>query len=253
MRVLVGLVSSVLLVAAPVSAAPPMAVALSSLSVMPRVPLVPMVKDGGPPAGVSVHGVDPSTTWYVVKTAKQSGLCIVPPYSLRLTNESAFESTNEDDEASFLVHLVRTDGKAMLEKQRFSFDPRSGAFAAGARVSVALTEVASADGVVVWAYREGPHVVLVTRGYESGFDSPRRREDDAGQFVGVDGCPYGLARLDAGAAQAGASAELVGSMPTQGKGKDAVTPRFIVDASLARLSRDPEPVLTVRVRVRTKD
>jgi hypothetical protein len=255
-RALVGLLSSVLLVAAPASAAPPAPVALSSLGVMRKVPMVPMVKDGGPPGGVSVsvHDAGPSTTpWHVVKTSKQSGLCIEPRYGPRLIDETSFASSNKDDEASFLVRLVRTDGKATLEKQRYAFDPKTGAFAAGPRVSVALTEVASADGVVVWAYREGPDVVLVTRGYDSGFDSPSPREDEAGRLVSVDGCPYGLARLDAGAATAGASAELVGSMPTQGKGKGAVTPRFFVDASLARLSRDPEPLLTVRVRVRATD
>ena len=47
-----------------------------------------------------------------------------------------------------------------------------------------------------------------------------------------------------------AVAQLTGSLPAHGTGKDKVTPQFMVDVSLSRVARDPEPKLAVRVRVK---
>jgi hypothetical protein len=43
-------------------------------------------------------------------------------------------------------------------------------------------------------------------------------------------------------------AQLTGNLPVRTKGSPA--PRFLVDASVSRVSRDPEPALAVRVRIR---
>jgi hypothetical protein len=61
-------------------------------------------------------------------------------------------------------------------------------------------------------------------------------------------CDFAIARLDPHAAPAGSIAQIFGTLPAEGKGKSRVVPHFLVDASLAKLSRDPEPILSVRVR-----
>jgi hypothetical protein len=47
----------------------------------------------------------------------------------------------------------------------------------------------------------------------------------------------------------GAVVQLRGSLPPVGEGKLKITPHFAVDGSVAKLGRDPEPVLAVRVRL----
>ncbi|HEY8074926.1 MAG TPA: hypothetical protein VIF62_12470, partial [Labilithrix sp.] len=153
---------------------------------------------------------------------------------------------------TYLVRLAEKDGKATFERQRLTFEVTQGTLALSPVVSVALQEVARADGVTVWAFRDGKDVVLVSRAFDSGYESGHKNADEAGTFtlVGTDGCAFATARLDASAARFGTAAEVHGELPKKGKGKDAVTPTFTVYASLSRLSRDPEPTLAVRVRVK---
>jgi hypothetical protein len=141
----------------------------------------------------------------------------------------------------------------MLERTHLAFDPPSATLTATTRSQVELHEIArSVDGVVVWAFREGGDIIVLARNVDRGQES-RKEADDEGMFpfVSADGCPYAGARLDARKPELGAFVQLAGELPAQGTGKDKVTPRFFIDASLSRVARDPEPRLAVRVRTTT--
>ncbi len=219
---------------------------VSSLQAMPKVPAVD--KDLAP-VGVAIKDIGTRATWHEMST--RGGTCIAPSWG-RLTNEYSSAVDEKDEKPSYLERLVQKDGKTTLERQRFTFAPKEGTLAVSPRVSVALQEVARAEGVVVWAFRDGKDVVLVSRAFDGGYESAHKSPEEEGgfSFIGADGCPFAEARLDATAAKTGAAAELHGQLPKRGKGKDAVTPTFTVYASLSRLSRDPEPTLAVRVRVK---
>lgn len=223
-------------------------IAISTLSVMPAAPAV---KDGLEAKDVKIKETTYNQTWHEMTVATAKGYCVLPSWGLRLTDTNS--SSSDEADPTFIYRLADKDGKTTLEKTRFTFDAKAGTLKVGRHVSVELSEVARSQGVVVWGYKEGFNIVLVARGVDGGTESAHP-DDKTGAgafpFVGSDGCPYAMARLDASAAKSGAIAQLTGALPTRGKGKDAVTPKFVVDASLSKLSRDPEPVLSVRVRMR---
>jgi hypothetical protein len=222
-------------------------IALSSLLAMPAAPAV---KDDLEPKDVKIKVLSYNTTWYELSVAASKGYCVMPAFGTRLSDTT---SSSTDNDPTFIYRLVEKDGKATLEKTRLWFDAKEGKARVGTRVSVALAEITRANGVAVWGYKEGPNVVLLARGVDGGVESAHPIPETGNgmfPFVGSDGCPYAMAHLDLSATKTGAVAQLTGNLPTRGKGKDAVTPKFIVDASLSKLSRDPEPMLSVRVRMR---
>jgi hypothetical protein len=223
-------------------------IALSSLLAMPAAPAV---KDDLEPKDVKIKALSYNTTWYELSVATSKGYCVMPAYGTRLSDTT---SSSTENDPTYIYRLVEKDGKATLEKARLSFDAKEGKARVGTRVSVALAEITRANGVAVWGYKEGANVVLLARGVDGGVESahpsPESGDGSMFPFIGADGCPYAMARLDLSATKTGAIAQLTGNLPTRGKGKDAVTPKFIVDASLSKLSRDPEPLLSVRVRMR---
>jgi hypothetical protein len=150
-----------------------------------------------------------------------------------------------------LHRLVEKGGAATFERTRVHFDPPSGTITATGRSHVQLTEVARTPaGIVVWAYRDGAAVVVLARHVKAGIESHQLGDQESGfPFVHADGCPFAGVRLFARKPEAGALAQLTGALPSEGEGKDKVVPRFIVDASLSRVARDPEPLLAVRVRM----
>jgi hypothetical protein len=109
--------------------------------------------------------------------------------------------------------------------------------------------------VVAWAYREGRDVTVVARTDReaSGLQSPQAgKEDTVTSFLSAD-CGFVLARLDGKKPAAGAVARIVGRLSPRveenGEERRKIWPRFFVDASLSKVTRDPEPILSVRVRI----
>ncbi len=193
-----------------------------------------------------------STQWHDVSAATGRGYCLASKeggYRWMGTYGTSSRSPAEDLD---LDRLVEKDGKVTLERTRLRFDPSDASLTASGRSQVELREIArTAAGIVVWAYREGRDVVVLTRNVERGLES--RHAELGGfefPFVSAEGCPFAGARLDARKPEVGTFVQLTGELPSHGKGKEKVTPRFIVDASLSHVARDPEPMLAVRVRVR---
>jgi hypothetical protein len=225
---------------------------LSSLSSMPTPTLLKAPEAPTAIPGLVLQSKDGprDTRWHDLTAATARGYCIQSSeggLTWSSTRGSSSRGTAEDFD---LVHFVEKDEKVTLERTRVHFDPPSGSLTAMSRSAVELKEVArTAAGIVVWAYRDRKDVVVMARHVERGMESRRVSSDVNQPFMSSDGCPYGGARLDARRPELGAAAQLAGNLPAHGKGKERVVPRFIVDASVSRVSRDPEPMLAVRVRV----
>jgi hypothetical protein len=227
---------------------------LSSLAALPA-PVPPRTPEvTGTVPGLAVKSKDGyrGTVWHDVNASIGRGYCLA-------TTEGGYRwmsswGTSSKGTASDLDldRLVEMDGKATLERTRVHFDPADASLTTKGRSHVELREVAHTPaGVVVWAFREGRDVVLLARNVERGVESRVPSSEDGGfPFISADGCPFAGARLDARRPDAGSVAQLTGTLPPVGTGKEKVVPRFMVDASLSRVARDPEPMLAVTVRVR---
>ncbi|MDB4936038.1 MAG: hypothetical protein JWP87_3010 [Labilithrix sp.] len=205
-------------------------------------------------AGATVKSKDGyrGSRWHEVTTAAARGYCLTSTEGGFRWMSTYATSSGSNAEDLDLDRLVEKDGKVTLERTRVRFDPSDASLTATGRSRVELHEIArSPDGVVVWAYRDGRDVVVVTRNVDRGVES---REVDVERndfpFVSAEGCPFAGARLDARKPETGTFVQLAGNLAPRGTGKERVTPRFTVDASLSRVARDPEPRIAVRVRVR---
>jgi len=257
------LVSAPVLLAALASAtladASPSATAASSapLSALGALPALTPVKAAVPQA-VAVPGVTLKTTesrrgtkWHQLTAVTARGYCFsAADPAHRWMSEYGTSSSATSTEELDLSRLVEKDGAATLERTRLVIDPAAGTVTARGRSTVALHEIGrSAAGVVVWAFKDGKSVVILARNADHGTESKVKIDDETFPFVTSDGCPYAAARIDARDPAAGSFAQLSGNLPPKGAGKEKVVPRFIVDVSLSRVARDPEPMLAVRVRV----
>jgi hypothetical protein len=225
---------------APAHAAP---VPLSSLGAMAPSG----VAKSGDVAGITVKSTTYSTrTYYAAEAKTAKGYCVLES-SFQLRTQASFATKTDDENPAFLLHLGEKDGKPTLEKSRLAFDDTTGEVSASRASTIELREVARADGVAAWAFRDGKSVVVLARGASGGVETPPAKANMEGiaTFVGADDCPYAVARLDTSVN--GAVAQLTGEI-AKGKGKERKTRKFFVDASLSRVSRDPEPLLAVRVR-----
>jgi hypothetical protein len=231
---------------------------LSSLASMPAAPAPGRVMEAPNPLpaipGVSLKTKDDhrETKWHDLEAATGRGYCLVSPvggYRWMSSWGTSSRSTAEDLE---LDRLVEKDGHASLERTRLHFEPSDASLTATSSARVELHEVARGpSGVVVWGFRDGRDVVVLARNVNRGVESRPPNTDEALiPFVSAEGCPFAGARLDARKPDAGSIAQLNGSLPARGTGKDKVVPQFMVDASVSRVARDPEPRLSVRVRVR---
>lgn len=227
---------------------------LSSLAALPG-PVAPRAPESTASVpGIVVKSKDGygSTRWHDVNAATGRGYCIS-------TSEGGYRwmsswGTSAKGSASDLDldRLIVKDGKVTLERTRVHFDPSDATLTTKGRSHVELREIArTAAGVVVWAFRDGRDVVVLARNVERGVESQRPgAEEGMFPFVSADGCPFAGARLDARRAESGSVAQLTGALPPVGTGKAKVVPRFIVDASVSRVARDPEPMIAVSVRMR---
>lgn len=191
------------------------------------------------------------TPWHELSASTGRGYCLAQKeagHNWLASYQSSGAAATEDLD---LDRLTEKDGTVTFERTRVHFDPPSGTITATGRSQVVLKEIArSPAGVVVWAYREGRAVVILAKHVERGVESREvASEDSSIPFVSSDGCPFAGARLDVQKPEAGASVQLTGSLPAPGTGKDKVIAKFIIDASVSRVARDPEPLLAVRVRM----
>ena len=190
-------------------------------------------------------------TWHDLTAATGRGYCLARRemgYRWMGTYGTSSRSATEDLD---LDRLIEKDGKVTLERTRVHLDPPSGTVTATGRSQVELQEIArTAAGVVVWAYRDERVIVVLAKRVERGVESRQlASEHGSAPLVSIESCPFGGTRLDARRSEAGTFAQLSGNLAAQRTGKDRVTPKFIIDASLSRVARDPEPLIAVRVRV----
>jgi hypothetical protein len=226
---------------------------LSSLAALPSPVVIKVPSVVTPIPGLRIKTKDGygNTQWHDLVASTRHGYCIGQKefgYRWMGAYGTGARSPSEDFD---LDRLTEKDSAATLERTRVHFDPPSGTITATGRSEVELKEIARTPaGVVVWAYRENSAVVILAKRVERGVESRHfGNQEDGLPFVSADGCPYAGARLDARRPEAGGFVQLSGALPAEGKGKDKIVPRFIVDVSLSRVARDPEPLLAVRVRM----
>lgn len=212
------------------------------------------------PVAVTVPGITMktrdgygATKWHDLEAATGRGYCFASKEGgLRYMDSHGMSSKAEADEID-LDRLFEKDGKTWFERTRVATDGTTATVTAIGRATVELQEIGRGpEGVVVWAYRTGNDVIVLTKRAERGIESLQRDSDDGMSvpFVAVEDCPYAGARLDAKKPEAGTFVQLIGNLPAKGTGKDRVQQKFFVDASLSKVARDPEAMLSVRIRIR---
>ncbi len=208
-----------------------------------------------PEAPQTIPGLTMKTkngSWYDLQASIGRGYCLASKgFSYRWAGTYGASNRSPVEDLD-LERLVEKDGVATFERTRVHLDPPNGTITVTGRSHVALKEVARTPaGVVVWAFRDERAIVVLARGVDHGVESHQIGTEESGTpFLSSEGCPFAGARLDASKPDAGALAQLAGALPPQGTGTDRVIPRFLVDVSLSRVARDPEPLLAVRVRMR---
>ncbi len=247
----VPVLASLVAAAALSASAPAAAGEKAPISALPALPAPRDRTD--PPKDYGVTGLavkehtSAARSYLELTAATSRGYCIVDTeFGLRLES-----STTALDNRVELWRLVEKDGRATFERTRFEVSTYLNNAWEKSKTTIELREVARSNGVAVWGFREpSGDVVLLARGASGGREvRPKKQEENGGfDFVSSD-CTFGAVRIAASAAKAGSLAQLRGSLPPVGEGKAKVTPQFVVDGSLAKLSRDPEPVLAVRVRL----
>lgn len=222
----------------------------SPLSALPTLPAprdrADPPKDRGVPGLVVKEHTSAARRYLELKAITSQGYCLAEhEYGLSLQS-----STTATDRPGEVWRLVEKDGGATFERTRYVVADDLGSAWVKSRSTIALREVTKANGVTVWGYRDANgDVVLLARGVRSGREirPPKDGEPAGVAFVPSD-CAFGAARLSVGAAKSGVPAQLQGALPPEGEGKAKIVPRFVVDGTLAKVTRDPEPVLSVRVR-----
>ena len=205
-------------------------------------------------AGLALKSKDGyrGTQWHDLTASTGRGYCISQKefgYRWTATYGSGSNSAEED---LALDRLVEKDGVATLERTRVHLNPASGTIEATGRSQVTLTEITrSPSGIVVWAFREDKAIVVLAKRATGGVEGHQLVDEGQVPFVSADGCPFAGARVDARKPEVGSFAQLTGSLPAVGTGKDRVVPGFIIDASISRVARDHEPLLSVRVRMKS--
>jgi hypothetical protein len=190
----------------------------------------------GRPDGVRLH----------LQAATTRGYCLVSRgiVSLELRAEA------DGPDWSEIWRFTEDDSGAQLEKTRLEVFLDKGVVRAVGRTSVVLRAVARQDGITVWGFREpNGEVTLVARGANKGHEARERTTSDKeGLGLTSSECGWGAVRLAGTTATVGTVAYLFGVVPRPGEAKRAAARRYVVNASLSKLSREPEPMLSVRIR-----
>ena len=227
---------------------------LSALSALPA-PLAPRTPEAtAAVVGAVVKSKDGygSTRWHDVNAATGRGYCLSTGENGYRWMSSWGTSAKGTAAELDLDRLVERDGKVTLERTHVHFDPSDATLTAKGRSQVELHEVArTAEGIVVWAFRDGHDVVVLARNVVRGVESRRpNAEEGMFPFISSEGCPFAGARLDARKVSSGTLVQLSVALPAVGTAKNKDASRVIVDASMSRVGRDPEPIIAVSVRTR---
>jgi hypothetical protein len=220
----------------------------TSLAELASLPTVKDSEDPGTHMGVpglklkEEHSL--RTTYYEISAATSQGYCLV-------MRDRMFElsPSTTDTDVSELWRFVEKDGGATLEKTRYQVASYVGNAWVKSKTSVTLKPLATDLGITAWGMRDtnGDLVVIAPRATSGNESGPQRNE--GGGSTTHSGCTYGATRIHASALKAGGgSAQLTGRLPAEGEGKTRVEPAFIIDISAVKVARDPEPVISVRVR-----
>ena len=161
---------------------------------------------------------------------------------------------SDDDYSTTLDEIWRfteKDDTATLERTRFEVVTYLDNAWTKSKNAVTLRAVAKENGVAVWAMKDsnGDLVFLASHadGGREGWDTPNAPSDSAMLTMAHSTCSFGATRIPTSAvAHGGAVAQLMGTLP---KTADREAQRYIIDISAAKFSRDPEPAITVRVRI----
>jgi hypothetical protein len=221
---------------------------LSSLPILPKPTLLKDTKAGVPGLTSSEQGT--GMKYIEIKADTKSGYCIVGrDYGLRLTAMSSYNPTEEE---VWRFQEDKEKKKATLE--RIGYDLPMGeknVHTKSTKTVINLARLAETPRVTVWGFREANGDITVlsrnaTDGRETGI--ARKDEGDGSLKTTSSECTFGAVRLIASQISSGGVAQLRGQLPAVGEGKSKVIPRFSIDLSIAKLGRDPEPILSVRVR-----
>lgn len=250
---------SVAILAAPHRADAGERLKLSELPTLPAVRPMPSPIEAPLLDGVKIasHHAGSSEYWEAT-AATRSGYCFV-------RRDSSFElmaSVGADSpETNEVWRFVEKDGDATLERIAFESDAALHQMRLRGRAQLRPKAVATIEGVTAWAFRDSDgSVVLLARGGDFGRHSISATTStdgtEAARFASSS-CAFGAARLDRTRLLAGATARLNGTLrstsspaPTTEREKQAE--EFVLDGSVAKTSRDPEPILSVRFRRRVK-
>jgi hypothetical protein len=231
---------------------------ISTLPVLGR----PVLSGDAPatsPSGPGVPGFDvvvaPMGSSYTEIRPHAEGTCFVRnDFGISLESKYS-EYAGGDEHDVDALRLVSGPGKTTLEQTRLRFEPKTRTLALVGRSSVLLREVARRGDAVAWAYRHGRDVTVVTKTDReaSGVQSPQVTKDGFVSSLLSGDCHFAIARLDGRKLVDGAVARIVGRLSPRvedsGDEGRKMGPRFFVDASLSKVTRDPEPILSVRVRI----
>ena len=166
-----------------------------------------------------------------------------------MNRDHVFElQTDTTDMASDEVwRLVEKDGTATLERTRYEIAPFVGNVWVKSKITIELKALATDLGLTAWGMREanGDVVILakrVTFGQESGTAvRDGLLEHDVGVHLRGGSDPRRRA-------QDGRGTRSSRAVSGRRRGKSRVEPQFVIDVSAVKVSRQPEPVVSVRLR-----
>lgn len=219
------------------------------LGAVPRFPPAKDAEEPGKTMGVPGLTLKTRTpkgalSYYELSVPSAKGYCLVRRESMF---ELAATSTVAFDE---LWHVTeKDDGSATLERIRFQIASYLDRAWIKSRSTLELKALGHDLGLTAWGLRDddGDLVVLV-RGADFGVESS---SSEPGIPTSSSSCAFGAVRVRAAdLKKSGASVQLTGRLPAEGEGPAKIEPRLIVDVSVVKVSRDPEPVVSVRFRRR---
>lgn len=219
------------------------------LSSLPRLPTIPNAEKG-PQSPVRLAGA-----WLGkvegtrVEVHAKGNLCIHERQAAPRTDLAAVQTAALGDELDFL-RLEETDGSATLERTRVTVDAKGLLLVARHKVPLVKALSSPRWTTATFAYREGDDVVVLTTASSDVSVAMARRTDEDWRG-GWSSCGFAMARLPIDrAARGGVVAQVFGGKTTRAlpAGGPATASNFVVNLSLAKIGRDPEPFLSAGLR-----
>jgi hypothetical protein len=211
---------------------------------LPRAPAMKDVTDAPEKLGVPGIKLEDHIQYGSLIVDPARGDCLVSTdWGMALDTMGSFSDAKHER-----WHFVEKDGELSIEIQHIGMAVRN--VFVMSRATVKPVRVATEGDLVVWGFRTpGGDVVLLAKGADRG-----RLSDTQGGGEGVmfrsasSACTYGATVLNAKAIKSGGIAQLAAVRPEKGPHEANSSFTFFVDASIVKTSRDPEPVLAVRIR-----